>query len=59
MFIKPCFFHPAGRWMLPAKSRFLEADRNELSDFSQLWHDGCGETIIGAQDVDRNHSPEV
>ena len=39
--------------------RRLEADRNELSDFSQLWHDGCGETIIGAQDVDRNHSPEV
>jgi hypothetical protein len=32
---------------------------NELSDFSRLWHDGCGKAIIGAQDVDRNHSPEV
>ena len=32
---------------------------NELSDFSRLWHDGCGETIIEAQHVDRNHSPEV
>jgi hypothetical protein len=32
---------------------------NELSDFSQLWHDGCGKTIIEAQDVDRNHSSEV
>jgi hypothetical protein len=32
---------------------------NELSDFRRLWHDGCGETIIEAQDVDRNHSPEV
>src|SRR5271166_5142870 len=32
---------------------------NELSYFSRLWHDGCGETIIGAQDVDRNHSPKV
>jgi hypothetical protein len=30
-----------------------------LSDFSQLWHDGCGKTIIEAQDVDRNHSSEV
>jgi hypothetical protein len=29
---------------------------NELSDFSQLWHDGCVEAIIEAQDVDRNHS---
>jgi len=33
--------------------------KNELSDFSRLWHDGCGETIIEAQHVDRNHSPEV
>jgi hypothetical protein len=32
---------------------------NELSDFRRLWHDGCGETIIEAQDVDRNHLPEV
>jgi hypothetical protein len=32
---------------------------NELSDFGRLWHHGCGETIIEAQDVDRNHSPEV
>jgi hypothetical protein len=32
---------------------------NELSDFSRLWHDGCGKTIIEAQYVDRNHSPEV
>jgi hypothetical protein len=32
---------------------------NELSDFSRWWHDGCGETIIEAQHVDRNHSPEV
>ena len=32
---------------------------NELSYFSQLWHDGCSEAIIEAQDVDRNHSTEV
>ena len=32
---------------------------NELSDFGRLWHDGCSEAIIEAQDVDRNHSPEV
>jgi hypothetical protein len=32
---------------------------NELSDFSRLWHDGCGKAIIEAQDVDRNHSSEV
>src|SRR6202035_1113503 len=32
---------------------------NELSDFRRLWHDGCGKTISEAQDVDRNHSPEV
>jgi hypothetical protein len=32
---------------------------NELSDFSLLWHDDCGEGIIEAQDVDRNHSREV
>jgi hypothetical protein len=25
---------------------------NELSDFSRLWHDGCVEAIIEAQDVD-------
>src|SRR6516162_7049854 len=42
--------------LLPATKRLTE---NELSDFSQLWHDGCGETIIGAQHVDRNHSTEV
>src|SRR6516165_9404581 len=32
---------------------------NEMSDFSRLWHDGCGETIIWAQNVDPNHSAEV
>ena len=32
---------------------------NELSDFSRLWHDGCGKTIIEAQDVDQNHSAQV
>jgi hypothetical protein len=32
---------------------------NELSDFSRLWHDGCGKAIIEIQDVDRNHSPEI
>ena len=32
---------------------------NELSDFSRLWHDGCGKTIIEAQNVDQNHSSEV
>src|ERR1700737_2007578 len=32
---------------------------NEWSDFGRLWHDGCSEAIIEAQDVDRNHSPEV
>jgi hypothetical protein len=32
---------------------------NELSDFSRLWHDGCVNAIIEAQNVDRNHSPEV
>jgi hypothetical protein len=32
---------------------------NELSDFSRLWHDCCGEAIIEAQHVDRNHSAEV
>ncbi len=25
---------------------------NEMSDFSRLWHDGCVEAIIEAQDVD-------
>jgi hypothetical protein len=45
-------------WLRPAvvAQRLTE---NELSDFSRLWHDGCGKAIIGAQDVDRNHSPEV
>jgi hypothetical protein len=32
---------------------------NELSDFNRLWHDGCGKTIIEAQNVDRNHSSKV
>ena len=32
---------------------------NELSDFSRLCHDGCGKTIIEAQDVDQNHSAQV
>jgi hypothetical protein len=40
----------------PRPKRLTE---NELSDFRRLWHDGCGKTIIEAQDVDRNHSPEV
>jgi len=40
----------------------IDAERlteNELSDFSRLWHDGCVEAIIEAQDVDRNHSTQV
>src|SRR6516164_8979593 len=41
---------------LPRPQRLTE---NELSDFSRLWHGGCGETIIEARHVDRNHSPEV
>jgi hypothetical protein len=40
----------------PHSQRLTE---NELSDFSRLWHDGCGEAIIEAQDVDRNHSRKV
>jgi hypothetical protein len=40
----------------PIAQRLTE---NELSDFSRLWHDGCGEAIIEAQDVDRNHSRKV
>jgi len=32
---------------------------NELSNFSRLWHGGCVEAIIEAQDVDRNHSTQV
>jgi hypothetical protein len=32
---------------------------NELSDFSRLWHDGCGKIIIEAQNVDQNHSAKV
>jgi hypothetical protein len=32
---------------------------NELSDFSLLCDDGCGEAIIEAQHVDRNHSTEI
>ena len=32
---------------------------NELSDFSQLCHNGCVKAIIEAQDVDRNHSAQV
>jgi hypothetical protein len=43
-------------WLRFSTKRLTE---NELSDFSRLWHDGCGETIIEAQNVDRNHSPEV
>jgi hypothetical protein len=38
---------------------FKRLTENELSDFSRLWHDGCVEAIIEAQDVDRNHSTEV
>ena len=40
----------------PVTKRLTE---NELSDFSQLWHDGCVEAIIEAQNVDRNHSTKV
>ena len=40
-------------------STFKRLTENELSDFSRLWHDGCGKTIIEAQDVEQNHSPEV
>ena len=43
-------------WSPDRSQRLTE---NELSDFSRLWHDGCGEAIIEAQDVDRNHSTEV
>ena len=43
-------------WMFIRSKRLTE---NELSDFSLLWHDGCVDTIIEAQDVDRNHSAEV
>jgi hypothetical protein len=43
----------------PTAGAAATLEANELSDFSRLWHDGCGETIIEAQDVDRNHSPEV
>ena|ERR1700752_2361754 len=38
---------------------FKRLTENELSDFSRLWHDGCVEAIIEAQDVDRNHSTQV
>jgi hypothetical protein len=51
-----CLADPVGLLFAGCAERLTE---NELSDFSQLWHDDCGETIIGAQDVDRNHSPEV
>jgi hypothetical protein len=43
----------------PRRGIFKRPTENELSDFSGLWHDGCGEAIIEAQDVDRNHSTEV
>jgi hypothetical protein len=43
-------------WDVEVPERLTE---NELSDFSRLWHDGCGEAIIEAQDVDRNHSRKV
>ncbi len=45
-----------GGWPFPLD---LRATENELSDFSRLWDDGCGKTIIEAQNVDRNHSAEV
>jgi hypothetical protein len=32
---------------------------NELSDFSWLCDDSCGQAIIEAQHVDRNHSTEI
>jgi hypothetical protein len=54
------------KWSAPVENRVIKVrghpkrrTENELSDFSQLWHDGCGETIIEAQNVDRNHSAEV
>ena len=46
----------------PTNPKSIKAKRpteNELSDFSRLWHDGCGKTIIEAQNVDQNHSSEV
>jgi hypothetical protein len=44
---------------LAAEPTAKRQTENELSDFSQLCHDGCGKTIIEAQNVDRNHSPKV
>ena len=42
-----------------SSARSKRLTENELSDFSRLWHDGCGKAIIEIQDVDRNHSPEI
>ena len=41
------------------RSAAAEAEQKGLSDFSRLWHDGCVDAIIEAQDVDRNHSSQV
>ena len=47
------------RWEAMTQCRTKRLTENELSDFSRLWHDGCGKAIIETQDVDRNHSPEI
>jgi hypothetical protein len=47
----------AGRPALNFNSK--RPTENELSDFSRLCHDGCGKTIIEAQNVDQNHSAKV
>ena len=57
-----CATHPDTYSALVDKTALAASERpteNELSDFSRLWHDGCGKTIIEAQNVDRNHSAEV
>jgi hypothetical protein len=52
-------YDPARVELFPEKANAKRLTENELSDFSRLWHDGCGEAIIETQDVDRNHSPQV
>jgi hypothetical protein len=43
----------------PRVVSYKRLTENELSDFSRLCQDGCGQTITEVQDVDRNHSAEV
>jgi hypothetical protein len=46
--------------LVNARARYPKRlTENELSDFSWLWHDGCGKTIIEAQNVEQNYSTEV